>query len=124
VKRAGMKAFHIPMNTHTTPSKEQVAQFFEVVNDPANQPVYVHCVGGKHRTGVMTAVYRMAEHAWTPERAFGEMKQYRLGADFLHPEFEKFVYGYRVPTAAKTPADTLVDSDAGSPRVTPVSSTR
>ena len=29
----------------------------QIVNDPAQQPVFVHCVGGKHRTGVMTAAY-------------------------------------------------------------------
>ena len=28
--------------------------FLDIVNDPANGPVFVHCVGGKHRTGVMT----------------------------------------------------------------------
>ena len=32
-------------------------------------------------------------------QAFGEMKKYGFGADFLHPEFKKFVLAY-VPTAA------------------------
>ena len=36
--------FHrIPMTTHETPSSAKVAQFLKLVNDPANQPVYVHC---------------------------------------------------------------------------------
>jgi protein tyrosine/serine phosphatase len=65
------------------------------VNDPAQQPVYVHCKGGKHRTGVMTAVYRMEKDSWNAERAFSEMKRYKFGADFLHSEFKQFVYGYR-----------------------------
>ena len=91
VKSAGMKAFRIPMNTHIVPSNEQLAQFFKIVNDPANQPVYVHCVGGRHRTGVMTAAYRMALDGWNAEKAFSEMKQYKYGADFLHPEFKGFV---------------------------------
>lgn len=95
VKRAGMKPFHISMNTHTPPSQEQLAQFFKIVNDPANQPVYVHCVGGRHRTGVMTAVYRMIDEGWTAEKAFSEMKQYKFGADFLHPEFKSFVYAFK-----------------------------
>ena len=95
VKRAGMKPFHISMNTHTPPSQEQLAQFFKIVNDPANQPVYVHCVGGKHRTGVMTAVYRMIDEGWSAEKAFSEMKQYKFGADFLHAEFKAFVYAFR-----------------------------
>jgi tyrosine-protein phosphatase SIW14 len=64
------------------------------VNDPANQPVYVHCVGGKHRTGVMTAVYRMTQDGWTADQAFKEMKQFKFGADFLHKEFKEFVYSF------------------------------
>jgi hypothetical protein len=43
----------------------------------------------------MTAVYRMTHHGWTGAQAFKEMKQYKFGADFLHPEFKKFVYEYR-----------------------------
>ena len=83
------------MTTHEPPSKDKVAQFLEIVNDPANQPVYVHCQGGRHRTGVMTAVYRMTNDRWTADQAFAEMKKYRYGADFLHPEFKQFVYGYQ-----------------------------
>jgi len=83
------------MTTHEPPSKDKVAQFLEIVNDPANQPVYVHCQGGRHLTGVMTAVYRMTNDRWTADQAFAEMKKYSYGADFLHPEFKQFVYGYR-----------------------------
>ena len=97
VADAGMKYVAIPMTTRVPPTAAQLTRFLEVVNDPASQPVYVHCVGGKHRTGVMTAVYRMTQDAWTPDKAFGEMKDYKFGADFLHPEFKKFVYGYRLP---------------------------
>jgi protein tyrosine/serine phosphatase len=94
VERAGMKYLQIPMTTRTAPTAEELAQFLAVVNDSSSQPVYVHCVGGKHRTGVMTAAYRMTHDGWTAEQAFGEMKQYKFGADFLHPEFKKFVYAF------------------------------
>jgi tyrosine-protein phosphatase SIW14 len=99
--RAGMKYVQIPMSTHEAPTSAQLAQFLGIVNDPASQPVYVHCVGGRHRTGVMTAAYRMTADSWTSDQAFKEMKQYKFGADFLHPEFKKFVYGYQAPAAAK-----------------------
>src|SRR5262249_37105535 len=45
VQSSGMKAIKIPMNGHVPPTKEQLANFLKIVNDPANQPVYVHCVG-------------------------------------------------------------------------------
>ena len=95
VRTAGMTYYRIPMTTSIPPTSEQLAGFLKFVNDPANQPVYVHCAGGRHRTGVMTAVYRMTHDHWTSDQAFKEMKQYRFGADFLHPEFKKFVYGFR-----------------------------
>jgi protein tyrosine/serine phosphatase len=94
-ERAGMHHFQIPMTTHEPPTAAQLAQFMRIVNDPVNQPVYVHCVGGRHRTGVMTAAYRMSQDGWTADRAFKEMKQFKFGADFLHSEFKEFVYDYQ-----------------------------
>ena len=107
---AGMKFFKIAMNTRVVPTAEQIATFLSIVNDPANQPVYVHCVGGRHRTGVMTAIYRMIEDKWTPDRAFQEMKSYKYGADFLHPEFKKFVLAFKpalpgIPISPASPED-------------------
>jgi len=98
VEAAGMKFYRIPMTTRVPPTPEQIAQFLALVSDPANQPVYVHCAGGRHRTGLMTAIHRMTAEQWTADQAFQEMKQYKFGADFLHPEFKRFVYAY--PTAA------------------------
>ena len=89
------------MTTHQPPTPAQLAQFLALVSDPASQPVFVHCVGGRHRTGVMTAVYRMTTEGWTADKAFKEMKDYKFGMDFLHPEFKKFVYGF-VAAAANT----------------------
>lgn len=112
-ERAGMRYVQIPMTTHEAPTSAQLAEFLKVVSDPANQPVYVHCVGGRHRTGVMTAVYRMTREGWTADQAFAEMKRYKFGADFLHPEFKTFVYGYRA-AAATTPTSAVAAVKAGS----------
>ena len=97
VAEAGMKYVAMPMTTRVVPTAEQLSQFLSIVNDPANQPVYVHCVGGKHRTGVMTAIYRMTQHAWTPKQAFSEMKKFKFGPTFLHPEFKNYVYAFQAP---------------------------
>jgi len=95
VERAGMKYVRIPMTTHKPPTGDQLVQFLALVNDPVSQPVYVHCAGGRHRTGVMTAVYRMTSDGWTSDQAFNEMKHYDFGADLLHPEFKRFIAGFR-----------------------------
>jgi uncharacterized protein (TIGR01244 family) len=102
---AGMRYVNIPMTTHVVPTAAQIKQFLAIVTDAAAQPVYVHCVGGRHRTGVMTAVYRMAADGWSAAQAVAEMKQYKFGLDFLHPEFKNFVMAYpaQLTHAAETP---------------------
>jgi tyrosine-protein phosphatase SIW14 len=94
VEQAGMKFYRIPMTTSERPSEAAVTQFLKLVNDPASQPVYVHCQGGRHRTGVMTAVYRMTQDGWTADRAYQEMKQYKFEGFPGHPELKRFVYDY------------------------------
>lgn len=98
VEQYGMRYVSIPMTTRKTPSDAEIATFLSAVE--AEGGVYVHCVGGRHRTGVMTAVYRMTRDGLSGEQAFKEMKQYKYGPDFLHPEFKKFVQAYKPATAA------------------------
>lgn len=103
-RAAGMSFVRIPMSTHQAPSPAVIAKFLALVNDPANQPVYVHCIGGKHRTGVMTAIYRMTMDGWNASRAYDEMKRFKFGASFLHPEFKAFIEEYIVTSPAAQPA--------------------
>jgi tyrosine-protein phosphatase SIW14 len=114
-EQAGMSYVQIPMTMHRAPTQLQLAEFFRVVDDPARQPVYVHCVGGKHRTGVMTAAFRMAEDHWTADQAFKEMKDYHFGFDFLHQEFKDFVFGYHPEKSAALPAVATKSSEPERP---------
>jgi tyrosine-protein phosphatase SIW14 len=104
VKAAGMNFFRIGMTTTKAPTEAQVEQFFAIVNNPANQPVYVHCAGGRHRTGTMTALYRMAVDGWTAEQAYSEMKQYHFEGFPDHPVLRNYVYAYKPLPPAKQPA--------------------
>jgi tyrosine-protein phosphatase SIW14 len=95
VEAAGMKFYRIKMNTKDKPNREQVAAFLKIVDDPANQPVFVHCHGGRHRTGVMTAVYRMMHNGWSADQAFTEMKQFQFEKGLVsHDTLKAFVYEY------------------------------
>jgi rhodanese/phosphatase family protein len=44
------------MTTHDVPTSDQIALFMRLVGDSGGQRVYVHGAGGRHRTGVMTAI--------------------------------------------------------------------
>jgi protein tyrosine/serine phosphatase len=110
--KAGLAYVQIPMTTRVVPTAAQLTEFLKIVTDPKNQPVYVHCVGGRHRTGVMTAAYRITHDGWTADQAFKEMKQYKFGADLLHPEFKQFVFAYP-GTLATAAAATAVSQKTG-----------
>jgi len=94
----GMRFYRIGLSSRSIPLSEDVARFLAIVNDPANQPVFVHCHVGRHRTGVMTAIYRLAIDGWTADRAYAEMKQYKFEKGFLqgffHTELKNYVYDY------------------------------
>ena len=103
--RAGLQYFNITMKPSTAATDEQTTHFLNLVSDPANWPVYVHCKGGRHRTGALTAIYRITRDGWTAAQAWEEMKAY----DFNDGLFggpgaqKKFVFNFyqqRVANAA------------------------
>lgn len=93
-----------PHSDDHAPSPAIISQFLSLVDDPAKQPVYVHCIGGRHRTGVMTAIYRMTADGCDASHAFQEMKHDKFGAEFLHPEFKAFLDTYLPTTPAPAAA--------------------
>ena len=79
-RQMGVRYIYIPPDLvarRLTPIMRPVAidRFLKVLDDPANYPVPIHCRAGLHRTGVMTAVYRMEYCGWTARQAIDEMKE-------------------------------------------------
>ena len=95
-ERAGLKYFNIPLKSSRAATEEQTNYFLQLVNDPTNWPVYVHCKGGRHRTGALTAVYRITHDGWTAEQAFKEMRDYDFDSGlFGGPAAQKrFVFSF------------------------------
>ena len=55
---------------------------------------FVHCAGGRHRTGAMGAVYRYQNYNWSFDQVFAEMKQYDFYTSWGHGAFKDFVKDY------------------------------
>jgi protein tyrosine phosphatase (PTP) superfamily phosphohydrolase (DUF442 family) len=105
----GMQYFNIPLSTNKPATAEETKHFLALVNDSQNWPVYVHCQGGKHRAGEMTAIYRIAHDSWTADQAYKEMKQYKFYSFPFQGSLRDYVYHYyddfkRSLMAAKIPA--------------------
>src|SRR2546426_10502317 len=49
----GMRYVNIPMSDSSSPKEDQINAFLKLVNDPATGTMFIHCAGGRHRTGGM-----------------------------------------------------------------------
>jgi protein tyrosine/serine phosphatase len=94
VEAAGMRYVNIPIVDKAYPSMEQADEFLKVANDPATGKFYVHCAGGRHRTGMMGAVYRFNRDHWNFDQAYAEMKQYDFYTSNGHGKQLDFVQDY------------------------------
>lgn len=93
-KQLGLKYINLPMSDKDYPSADAAEKFLSLVNDKANQPVFVHCAGGRHRTGAMIAVFRMKVQGWNVEQAYDEMKDYDFYTRWGHKAMKKYVFDY------------------------------
>lgn len=75
--------------------------FRDVMDDPANYPVLVHCFAGIHRTGAMCAVFRMDYQSWTNDQAMTEMRMMGYAILDNHEDVQGYMVKYRPPHAAK-----------------------
>jgi tyrosine-protein phosphatase SIW14 len=90
----GLKYVNIPIDDHKQPTDADVAAFLEVLDEASASKVYVHCAGGRHRTGSMLAIYRMVREGWTVEKAYSEMLAYDFYTRNGHKGFKTYVFDY------------------------------
>lgn len=94
VEGLGMRYVAIPMSDTDYPKEETIQAFLKVVNDPATGKFYAHCAGGRHRTGVVGAIYRFTVNHWTYDQAYAEMKDYDFYTRWGHGDMKKYVDDY------------------------------
>src|SRR6185295_10834497 len=94
VEALGMRYVNIPMIAKKYPESSQVEEFLKLVDDPSTGKFFVHCAGGRHRTGVMGAVYRFNHYKWDFDQVYSEMKKYDFYTRWGHGDFKKFVEDY------------------------------
>ncbi len=94
VEALGMRYVNIPMSDKDYPREEQIEAFLKLASDPETGAFYVHCAGGRHRTGVMGAVYRFTKYGWNYEQVYREMKDYDFYSRWGHGDMKKYVQDY------------------------------
>jgi len=86
--------FNIPMSDKDYPKDADIDAFLKLSNDEHNWPFYVHCAGGRHRTGLIGAMYRFNHDGWNYTRAYAEMKNYDFYTRWGHGAIKKYVEDY------------------------------
>ena len=86
VEAAGLRYVHLPM-APSAPEFATAEQFLDVVADPSNQPVYIHCASA-NRVGGVWAIKRVVQDGWSRDAALAEGHAIGLKSpviiDFVH----------------------------------------
>ena len=72
--------------------------YLAILDDESAYPVLLHCKAGLHRTGRLTAIYRMEYHGWSPGEALRELRANGYGfvaASEADEYVIQFVQNYR-----------------------------
>jgi protein tyrosine phosphatase (PTP) superfamily phosphohydrolase (DUF442 family) len=78
--QAGVRHVNIP--SHQVPSSRNVDKFLQIMDDPLNMPVLIHCEHGEGRAVLFSALYRIEYEQWTNEQARQSTRWIFWGSDF------------------------------------------
>ena len=112
VEALGMRYVNIPMNDKDYPKSVQITAFLKLADQASTGKFFVHCAGGRHRTGVMGAVYRFTHNHWNYERVYAEMKSYDFYTRFGHGAMKQYVQDYWQQMQAASDASRAVTTKA------------
>jgi uncharacterized protein (TIGR01244 family) len=73
---AGLKYIHVPV-ARSTPDNQSVDAFLKAVQEPSNQPMYIHCASA-NRVAAMWLIKRVVVDGWDITRATDEATQIGL----------------------------------------------
>ncbi len=110
VESQGMRYVNIAIEDKRDPSDAQISEFLKIVDDPATGKFYVHCACGRHRTGVMGAIYRFNNYHWNFDQVYQEMLDFDFYTSNGHGGQKKFVESYAQRMLTSSPAATAASS--------------
>ncbi|MCP4648486.1 MAG: dual specificity protein phosphatase family protein [PVC group bacterium] len=110
-KALGIKFYHLPMTLYQRPDDRTVLKFLELVLTKNNQPIFVYCPGGKDRTGVMIAMYRVVACGMTIQQGYQEAKKYGFWPYYGEtPELKNFIHQLKDKTIYFEKARELINA--------------
>jgi protein tyrosine/serine phosphatase len=72
-KKQNVVFYSFPTSAWAYPNDAKVDQILNLMADPENYPILIHCQHGEDRSGLMVGLFRVYKQGWTPEAAYTEM---------------------------------------------------
>ena len=108
VENLGMKYVSLPWNITQSVKPELLDEFFKILDDPKNRPVFFHCKYGRDRSGVMS-VLALMRYEKMPEQ---EAREMALGTIRPHLRYRPFV-NQKIKFFVESRASELSQSSSG-----------
>jgi tyrosine-protein phosphatase SIW14 len=70
-----------------------IDEFLKICDDPASYPILLHCKAGLHRTGLLTAIYRIEYELWSTADAVRELRANGFG-DSAATSANDYIYAF------------------------------
>lgn len=97
----GFQYISNPMSAFEKPDDAAIDALLEVMQNPENQPIFIHCLHGRDRTGLVSGLYRVFVDNWTADAAYDEM---------LNLGFRPFFYNLKDYFKQKTRGHFVVEN--------------
>ena len=91
-EQAGLRYYWLPLSVWNPATDAQAREFVALVTDESKGPFYVFCDDGLHRTGEMSAIYRVTRDHWSVEQALKEMDE--VGFNPYYYSLRSYVWTY------------------------------
>ena len=111
VKQLGMNYVQIAIDDPRPSSRipdQAISKYFEILNNPANYPIFFHCRRGADRTGAMAALYRIANQGWDAKKAYDEARD--IGLRWWYGAIKKQLLAFKPALLLPKAADLALES--------------
>jgi protein-tyrosine phosphatase len=105
VTALGLKYVNVAMSGLTPPTEAQITKILALLEDNSSGAVFVHCMRGADRTGVVIAAYRIDHDHWNNEQALEEADS--DGMSFFQVPRKNYIKNFQPPVIAAKSAPEL-----------------
>lgn len=92
-KELNLNVISIPLTYWRLPNRSEIDEYFSIIDNVSNHPVFLHCKHGSDRTGMLASFYRIRHEGWSADRAYDEMKEAGFHKIKMH-HFKYAVYRF------------------------------